>query len=340
MDPQLFSLTPGIVEYLVGDYRVTGVHDLTWDVQSALNQWVFDTRRTKSLRSCHLDILPLSDRAKRAVVSYFDDLIENNKVKSTNGDLPAGLTPDEFARPLFRLQIIRFDRPTLVVQVPLGLLFSSFLADSFVVYGHAIQDESFRYKHYVGLTKQGWTSRWRQHVNAAKNGSKYLFHEAMRRAPKIGCEAHIIFCAGLSFEEAMNLEEIFVRGTPKDPSSLYPHGLNMIPGGYAGLAYLGKFGFKNIGPRQWESRSRLLREFAAHCSRESKPNPLLAARWRDDEYAKSIIFGNPNNFSEPQIAEIRYLSSLGHDAAMIAANFQCDVRRIRNVLEGSTYWRV
>jgi hypothetical protein len=117
----------------------------------------------------------------------------------------------------------------------------------------------------------------------------------------------------------------------------------MIPGGLAGLRYLAKCGFrphpKNLAS-SWDRKHIVLEQFARHCSRLGKPNPLAAARWLDASYAASVICSNSNNFSVEQVNEIRYLESLGHPMAEIAKHMQCAERRIAALIAGNTYSRV
>lgn len=320
--PEPFRISRDFAEHLIGDHRVTGYRNLPSEIEKAINRWLLDGPKN-------------------------DDGIYQSVGLRVIGDDSAVEYYDGAATPEFRLSTIKPDDASWsMTTLPLHYLFARRTpeANLYTVYAHFLPDESEnRMRHYIGITKQGWTSRWRQHVNAAVNGSPYLFHEALRRrqmTPGQIVSVHKIAAAGLSYEDAMYLEEKLVAGYEQNVPSLYPHGLNMIPGGFAGLAYLGKYGFKNIGPREWEHRSKLLREFASHCVRESKPNPLLAARWRDNEYAASIIFGNPNNFTRGQVDEIRYMVSLGHSAEMIASLFQCDPVRIRRLVAGDTYSRV
>jgi hypothetical protein len=320
-----FTLVPKVVEHLIGDHRVTGLFNISPEIEWGINAWIAAGDTDAKGRSITLHIRP-TDGGHKLNIECF----------AWPGD-------DRDMGRQFRLRIMRPDGSSkLIAQLPLETLLSHKLdiQGHYTVYVHLVEDEKRDLRQYIGLTKQGWTARWRQHLNAANNGSRYLFHEALRRRSEGGCEFHFVKGVGLSYEAAMALEEGLVAAQNGGVPSLYPHGLNMIPGGFAGLAYLGKYGFKNIGPKQWEARSRLLREFAAHCDRENRPNPLMAARWRDDEYARSVIFGNPNNFTEAQVDEIRYMASLGHPVEMIAEQFRCDPRRIKFLIGGQTYSRV
>jgi len=147
-------------------------------------------------------------------------------------------------------------------------------------------------------------------------------------------DVHQIISIRLSHQEAMATEERLVK-----EFTLYPNGLNMIPGGFAGIRYLAKLGF-TASRKHWENRHLVLQNFAAHCERAGKPNPLLAMRWRDDAFAASIICANPNNFDADEVSEIRLLDSLGWLSEQIAARLQCSEDRVCNLLRGETYARV
>jgi hypothetical protein len=221
---------------------------------------------------------------------------------------------------------------------PLPPLFSSESAKgvgSYVVYGHSFAaSRESPFLTYIGITRQGWVSRYRQHLNAANNGSPYLLHRALA-AKQYEYELHSVFAYGLTFEDAMALEEKCVAA-----DSLYPKGLNMIPGGHAGIRYLHKLGLQNINPRRWENRSALIRQSFKLSAREGRPNPLLAAVWKDDRYASSIICSNPNNFSRDQVGEARLLASFDWSPDRIAEKLNCRLDRVTRLLRGNTYSRV
>ena len=122
-----------------------------------------------------------------------------------------------------------------------------------------------------------------------------------------------------------------------DIFSLYPKGFNMIPGGEAGIKYLGSKGFQKL---DWEHRERAVRDLISTYARKGIANPLLSAIWRDDDYAASIICGNPNNFSREQVGQIRFMSEIGKSIEEIAETLGCSVSRVRKLLQGNTYSRV
>ena len=95
-----------------------------------------------------------------------------------------------------------------------------------------------------------------------------------------------------------------------------------------------------MSARRWEHRSALIRQSIKQCARDGRPNPLLAAVWRDDKYAASVICSNPNNFDLGQVQEARLLASLDWSPEQIASRLACSPARIMRLLKGSTYSRV
>lgn len=212
----------------------------------------------------------------------------------------------------------------------------------YTVYLHRFckrEDYNNSYFQYVGITKRGWTSRFRQHLNEARNGSPYLFHRALAECTtdKYVSE-HYVTHAGLSFEDAMMVEEKLVA--EHTLNALHAGGLNMIPGGFAGIRFLGARGFKGITPKKWEHRASLVRDFNAYCQRAGKPNAALSLKWTVDDFAAKMILSNPNNLNRDQVSRIRTLSNFGMSAEEISSNMQLRKGRVARVLHGTTYSRV
>jgi hypothetical protein len=221
-----------------------------------------------------------------------------------------------------------------VVSVPLEACLSRApdLSGTNTVYAHTFTnaDNFFGVRSeaeptYVGVTNRGWAVRWQEHVSAARAGSPYRFHEAIRRFGRNPVFHEIIAC-GASREEAMRIEEWAV-----DRFSLHPKGFNMIPGGDAGIAYLANNGV----PRSsidWEHREKAIRIGVA--------NALISALWRDDDYATSVICGNSKNYDLKTVRQIRALAKIGKSPDGIAALIGCSVQRVQKLLKGETYSRV
>lgn len=191
---------------------------------------------------------------------------------------------------------------------------------------------------YIGITKRGWRKRWSEHSHAAKSGSHYRFHKAIREWYGVSKSmAHSILACGLSERQAMAYEEDLV-GT----DTLYPRGLNMVPGGNKGLAYLRKIGA--IGPNERvapDDRQDIINRFFERASRKGLPNPLAAANWLNPEYAESVICAGPDRLKPQQIRDMRFLSSLGQTVDDIASQVGArNVSQVQRVLAGSTYSRI
>jgi hypothetical protein len=206
-----------------------------------------------------------------------------------------------------------------------------------LVYSHTIgpkEREGEGCKTYVGITKQGLLKRYQQHLADANSGSYYFFHEALRKHMGGFC-IHQVLAAGLSKEAAEDYEEMFVEGI-----SLYPKGLNMIPGGRGGLAYLRKLGVLDVSNKS-QPRERILSDFVRTHRRESQPNALLSQKWMDDNFAASVICGNPRNLSLEQVAAARILLGGGASPDVVATSVGArNTRIIDRLAAGETYSRV
>jgi hypothetical protein len=238
----------------------------------------------------------------------------------------------------------------------------SSLQNQFVVYCHTITPALSDAKtdksgmNYIGITKQGWRRRFDQHLSNARLGSPLLFHRALRDHYRLSrvC-SHRILTVAPTEREAMDSEEEFVRGTD-DPAvlsrfsgievfaagTLYPKGLNMIPGGYEGLRVLHKLGaLERNKALDVDQREEHLIKIMRRGEKEGKANPLVAALWLDEDYATKIICGRADRLKPNQIAQARYLGALGRDvpdiARTIGAKSESQVERL---LKGQTYSRI
>lgn len=215
------------------------------------------------------------------------------------------------------------------------------IRNGYQVYEHLLQDEEGQWHTYWGITKRTWQKRWQEHVGAANRGSDYLFHKAIRELlPKQLSEAHQVPAVGFTEEDAMNHEEWFVEHFTLYPDN--PLGLNMIPGGYAGIRALHKLGIapdsQHISP---EDRDVIIEEFLREHPRKGIANPLISAKWKDENYAISIICGPEGRLSPEQIREIRRLAALGWDAESILDNVGAlNLGQVQRVLLGKTYLRI
>lgn len=234
----------------------------------------------------------------------------------------------------------------LVVPLPLLLMDKKFEATKqHCVYMHTIEtdtsDEDRESRGlgltdsaltYAGITKQGPIKRFKAHLSAARTGrNAYIFHQALRDtfgedAKKVLVTSIVGF--GLSFEEAMNLEEEIV-----DEMTLYPRGLNMIPGGFAGLKYLSSRGVKANGRMLAETRDNMIAKLP-------RANPLLSAQWNDPDYAARVMCGWGNRLDAALVREINFYKELGFSWEKVSERIGRDDKQVKRVFNGKTYQRI
>ena len=212
--------------------------------------------------------------------------------------------------------------------------------------------EQFKTARYVGLTSRNWQTRYREHQRDALTGSELLFHttlasvlpaggisqagmgvfEIVRRGLTLTSELEYV---NLTFDEAMQVEEKLVEKT------LYPAGLNMIPGGYAGLKLLHKLGFLGRTRTTVEERDLAAAKYLHQLPRQANPAPWMSVRWQSDEYYEQVILNRSNTLSREQVQQIR---KFGNDwkfnPEIIARLSGASERQVRDVLSGKYYSRV
>lgn len=105
----------------------------------------------------------------------------------------------------------------IILQSTCGTVFKTTLEEAFklmsnnkyVVYKHTCVENG---KSYVGITKRGMETRWKQHVNHASRGSLYPFHCAIN---KYGAEAfthEILFVSETQdYAELQEMEQHFIK---------------------------------------------------------------------------------------------------------------------------------
>lgn len=205
-----------------------------------------------------------------------------------------------------------------------------------VVYAHRLMvaDEKRRMEGpnvYLGITRRPWHERFQEHMRAAATGSQLLFHRALR-VRKHGWLETAIDAVG-SYEQMMQREEEGVA-----EFALYPNGLNMIPGGFAGIRYLASMGLQ---ARNAEERDARLVDLIQLPSVNGSPNPLCAARWKSDqEYVNSVICGHSGRLTLDQVRNTRMLAASGYDTPKIAGIIGDSAERVRRVLDNKRYQRV
>lgn len=204
------------------------------------------------------------------------------------------------------------------------------IRDCYSLYAHTFQVDTPLT--YIGLTKRPWFERLSQHRSDAGRGSNLLFHRAIREHSSVKM-VHRVFLAGVDHSTAMQMEEEFIENM-----SLYPLGLNMIPGGFAGIKYLGSLGFRASSA---ETRDELLQDLVEKPSLAGVANPLCAARWEaDQEFVNRVICGHSGRLTVDQVRTVRMLAASGKPAPAIAQYVHDNEQRIKQVIAGSTYARV
>lgn len=247
------------------------------------------------------------------------------------------------ARQLSLTIVVMRDVLTEITDLPLAMVLANtaqVFQGTYQVYQHDFLDpqEHKPVGCYIGITKRGWRTRWAEHLRAARSGSHYRFHRALREWYGTSKSiSHSVLACGLSERQAMAIEEDLVNS-----DTLYPRGLNMVPGGNAGLAYLRKIGA--IGPTERvapDDRQAVINRFFERASRKGLPNPLAAANWLNSDYAEKVICSGPDRLKPQQIRDARFLSSLGQPADAIAQTVGArNVSQVQRLLSGSTYSRI
>lgn len=230
---------------------------------------------------------------------------------------------------------------TVTAPLPALLRTAPSISNSYQIYLHSFNrsetGEEIPNSKYIGLTKRGWRTRWAEHVRAANSGSHYRFHQALQRFNGTTSVNHAVMSYGLSETEALKMEEQMVGY-----ESLYPLGLNMIPGGNAGLTYLRRIGAIGHGERiRPDDVQNVVNRFFERASRKGLPNPLAAANWLNADYAEKVICAGDDRLKPQQIRDARYLASLGQDAETVARQIDArNVAQVKRLLSGETYSRI
>ena len=213
----------------------------------------------------------------------------------------------------------------------------SSLKGTYSVYAHKLFFEGAKNREdgfiYVGLTKHGWRQRLTGHLQAARSGSNTLFHKALRAKPMIISSTVLLVAA--DEDEAMAFEEDQVS-----KFSLYidnRNGLNMIPGGRAGLRFLHD---RAVGRAVTIEDREVALDNLLKSRRISLPNPAVATHWNDPEYAARVMCGRPGRFSVDDLGNIADLHAVGYSADAVAGSFGVSSRRVLDFVSGKTYNRV
>lgn len=219
---------------------------------------------------------------------------------------------------------------------------------------HAAAELGDQYKvaRYIGLTSRNWQTRYREHQRDALTGSELLFHttlasvlpvggisqagmgvfEIVRRGLSLTSELQYV---NLTFDEAMQVEEKLVERT------LHPAGLNMIPGGYAGIKFLHTLGFLNRAKATVEERDFAAAKYLHQLPHQRGPAPWISDRWQKDEYYEQVVLNRSNTLNKEQVQQIREFGNEWKFSADIIARLSgASERQVRDVLSGKYYSRV
>jgi hypothetical protein len=202
---------------------------------------------------------------------------------------------------------------------------------SYCLYSHGIGTQTPL--GYVGITSRPWFVRYAEHQTAARSGSRFLFHDALRTHAGKYRISHRILDANLTKDQAMRREEEWVAAR-----SLYPLGLNMIPGGYAGLRYLSTL---SVQLRDSEYTAESIASAMERESIAGKPNPLCAARWQSDpDYVARVICGHHGRLTVEQVRMIRTLGITCRPPNEIAEFAKAKLSQVKRLLSNLTYSRI
>jgi hypothetical protein len=207
---------------------------------------------------------------------------------------------------------------------------------------------------YVGITKQTWQKRYRQHCFDMERGSNLRFHRALRgEFCQIGVIEHIVERVGLTEKQALEIEESEVE--KRSLHSLYPNGLNMIPGGKAGLKYVHNYasrtGYKLDREITVDNLETVLTDVQRHTFRKhidsgtaQRVNAEIARLWAVDIYFRiNATTKQRNRFSFEQIQAARIWYASGWSMDKILENLRkIDVKKVsmeqlEQLLAGKTY---
>ena len=222
--------------------------------------------------------------------------------------------------------------------------------DTYHVYVHEIRDESTEsestvFRPYIGITGRDWLLRFKEHQQEAYKDSYYRVHQAMKASPNVNST---LLATGLSYQEVNELEEKLV-----EEYSLFPKGLNMIPGGFAGIKYLNNRGHKTRKKHTSESNpdfiNKDVRESKARGERSVFDTPVWAY---DDDLMSKMVLSRPDTFSKNELASIRYLNEYltsldysldeiqKHILRELGLTTESEKRRLKLLLRGKTYSRI
>lgn len=203
---------------------------------------------------------------------------------------------------------------------------------------------------YVGITSRTWQKRAMEHQSSAQRGSQLLFHRALRGERfVVHAHEHIVLRAGLTRAQALRVEEVEVE--ERTLHTLHPCGLNMIPGGEAGLRFLATMTKRPKESVQIDEIDDLLESVVNESLRQpglnlkrTHTNPKLAALWQKDiGFRIRTMTGQARRMSYNQICSARILEASGwpiqkiHERLNGKDGREFSVSQLESLLSGKTY---
>jgi len=194
-------------------------------------------------------------------------------------------------------------------------------------------------KHYGGITSRHWLKRWKEHSSDARSGrSNKLFHSELRKTEQSNAKTihHRLVHTTETLDEAMNWEEAWVKR-----HSLYPKGLNMIEGGYAGLKFLYKHRITDRVNITLDEREEAIERYVERKARSGYENPAVAEMWKSYDYYLKHISGRSDTLEPEQVRLIRLMNEEGESIDKITEYVGArNTAQVRRVINNQTYTRV
>jgi hypothetical protein len=186
------------------------------------------------------------------------------------------------------------------------------------------------------------------------SGSALLFHRALAgQLFPVASSEHEVLKIGLTEDEALDLEEREVEARTLHP--IHPRGLNMIPGGRAGLRFIAQFRKPGDGgpvdPEHAEAAAVAAidaivaaRQTEAVDTGVSERGAAIAALWRENEgFRIAAMTNSPRRLSFAQITYARIWHASGwaldkiHKHVLALDSRSISLSQIRSLLTGRTY---
>lgn len=203
---------------------------------------------------------------------------------------------------------------------------------------------------YVGITSRTWQQRFTEHLHAARRGSLLRFHQGLAgNLFDVHAHEHIVLRAGLNRPQALHIEEVEVE--ERTLHATHPNGLNMIPGGEAGLRFLSTMTKRSPQSIRIDEVDTLLERVinrglpGAQKERLCQPtNSKMSALWqKDTDFRISAITNQSRRMSHQQIIMARIWFMAGwliekiHEMLQGIDGRTVSLKQVKNLLEGKTY---